>query len=196
MDVEAEQVADAVREEDRRRPALAEAVEVTLEDAEIAQARDEGAARGLVDGAVARALLHEGDRRLLRGEDRLVDRALRGREFAAHRPDAGDVRGPALDALAADVGEHEVARGDGVVVARVVEHLAVDRDDGPVGVVEVMAAQLADHRRGDLPLEAGVAGGAHAHHVRLRRGLGRGAGCATAASSWRRRMAMTASASA
>ena len=168
MDVQAQQVADAVREQQRDHAVRRQLDRVAAQDAEVDEPRGERLAREHVDVAVAAARRHRGDRLLLRGQHDLVDLALRGREAAGHRPGARDVAGPAARRLGADVGEQQIAVGEAQVVALAVQDLAVRRDDRRVG-----AAHPARHERAPpsprAPRAAAASGTRRAHAGGVRR---------------------------
>ncbi len=83
-------------------------VDAALEQAELDQARGDHAHRGIVIGDEWAAGAHFGDRRALRGEHNVVQRALCRREAAVDRKRARDVGGVAL-VFGAGVDQQQIA---------------------------------------------------------------------------------------
>src|SRR6185436_8004551 len=99
------------------------------QDAEVDEPGRERLTGEHVNVAVTAAGRDGGDRLLLRGEDDLVELALRRRVAPRRGPRAGDVARPAGGRLGADVGEQQVAVGEPFVVTFAVQDLAVRRDN-------------------------------------------------------------------
>src|SRR2546421_10172090 len=143
-------------------------LEGTREQLEIDQTLRQGLDRGVVrvDPSIAGAYFV--DRRALRREHELVDRALRAAKPTIHREGPREVGGVAIE-LAARVDEEQIAIVERGIVEDVVQHAGVGAagDDRPVRrELCAVTPELIEELRLDLVLVAPGAGGLHGAAVR------------------------------
>ena len=162
--VEAQEVSEAVGEEESVSAALDQALRITPEDPDIDEALGEDPGGEEVEIAVAHARANRGDRSLLSGENDVVEISLGGAEAPRDRPGPGHVGGPAL-MLRPCVAEEEISLGEGIKVGGVVEHLAVDADDRVVGGLHPAQRHRPVDRREHLLLGDPRAGRGHPGEV-------------------------------
>ena len=124
MDVHAEPVPGAVHVELAIEVHGERVLDTLRQEFQADQPLDEDTARCLVHRLVTGAGLGDADRRELRGEHDLVDRALRCREAACHREGAGDIGG-VVAILGGSIDEQEIAVEHAAAVLGVVEDAGV-----------------------------------------------------------------------
>ena len=127
--VEADQVADAVREEQRVGAGLDQAIDAALQQAHVDQPLGDHSRREQVQVAIAHAGLDRLDRRHFGAQHDVVDVASFGVELAADRPGSRDVRAIPGGVLGAAVEQDDVGLLEHVVVAVVVQHLTAHAEN-------------------------------------------------------------------
>jgi hypothetical protein len=169
--VEAHQVPDPVREEQRHHAVAYQFGRITAQDPEPDQSVRDSAGGDPLQFQVASAGPDGSDGRGLSAEHDFVEIALGGRVASADRPGAGDVASPAASGLGARVDEQEVAVGKREVMVLVVQHFAVHGDDGIERGRHVARHELGFDRGAHYALTDARADGSKACRVRCGRRL-------------------------